>query len=205
MASTCTYLYHTGVGISRVALITQFHHSTEGIYVEAVDSYSWEAFVAPQSALGDDILQLINLQLTVWDLRFCQRILYICEGYDSWPQHFSWTYVPKMILKSVSSCYSEVCHLSSRAEICPLSLSQCLGFFLTERAGWRWWTIYLLVFLLCYSVVLVVGTQPHTGRKEKQPLVALTSGTFFSHLTGPCCRRRRWLLSVTPRQHHRLK
>lgn len=34
------WLYHIGVGISRVALICQFHHSMGDINVEAVDGYS---------------------------------------------------------------------------------------------------------------------------------------------------------------------
>lgn len=45
--------------MSRVAIISQFHHSTKGIYVEAVDNYSQEAFVTPKFDLGDNILPIL--------------------------------------------------------------------------------------------------------------------------------------------------
>lgn len=148
------WLYHIGVGISRVALIGQFHPSMGDINVEAVDGYSWEAFVAPQSDSGDDILQILSLKLTGWNLRFWWRRWIYFAFVRS--RTYDWIHVPKMILKSVSSWavlfFFRALPSLHQGSSLPSFFNSMFGIFLTEGAGWRWCTI-----TSCASALLFCG------------------------------------------------
>lgn len=117
---------------------------------------------------------ILRLKLILWDLRCWRRrwihIVFARGVTHGHRQYFSRIHVPKMILKSVSSCviFQNTAIFSPRGgENLPSIFNSVFGIFLTKRVWWRWCTM-----TSCASALLFCGARygnQTTPGKESEP------------------------------------